>query len=390
MKTQVAFDLSGLAWQYSTGVQNLYWAFVDAAANQTEPRQNFDLIFYDRSGIFNKKVHEKIGESYISSAPNWWPNRLRRPMQILIATTNLVNPKIKNCINHVWNWSIFNPIGCSGSITIPDLIPIEYPQWFDKRFIRLTEKSLRFAEDNANYIFTISQDVKDRVVKMSGISANRIEVIYPGIDASYFRPVNVESATLTLRKYGLNAGGYLLSSGFLDPRKNLVRQLKAFEIALSRGLKGIKYAITGLRTSLSDDVIKIIESPAIRSNVVFLGYVPKSQLIELTSHAAAVMYCSIAEGFGLPIIEAMAVGGPVITSKTTSMQELGASRATLVDPYDIDSIAIAIQELVSQGDAEKIACSKSNKSFASKFTIENWLGGHLDAYMGNPSNGRWL
>jgi glycosyltransferase involved in cell wall biosynthesis len=390
MKTQVAFDLSGLAWQYSTGVQNLYWAFVDAYANQPKFHQDFDLIFYDRSGIFNKKIHEKIGESYISSAPNWWPNRLRRPMQFLNATTNLFNPKIKNRINHVWNWGIFNPIECSGSITIPDVIPLEYPQWFDKRFIRLTEKSLKFAEDNANYIFTISHDVKDRVVKMSGISENRIEVIYPGIDTSYFKQVNVESVTLTLRKYGLNAGGYLLSSGFLDPRKNLVRQLKAFEIALSRGLKGVKYAITGLRTSLSDEVVKIIESPAIRSNVVFLGYVPKSQLIELTSQAAAVMYCSIAEGFGLPIIEAMAVGAPVITSKNTSMQELGTSRAILVDPYDVDSIAFAIQDLVSQGYDDKIACIMNNKSFASKFTIENWLGGHLDAYMGKPSNGRWL
>jgi len=390
MKTKVAFDLSGLAWQYRTGVQNLYWAFVDAWAQQAMFHEGFDVLFYDRSGSFNRRVADVVGSEYASCAPTWWSDRLRRPLQAVIRTTDLLAPKLGKRVNHVWNWNIYNPSDCYGSITIPDVLPLEFPQWFDKRFLRLTERSLRFAADHADYVFVISHDVKKRVAQLTGMSVDRIRVVYPGIDASYFSTVNVDTTATLLRKHGLESGRYLLSSGFLDPRKNLVRQLEAFSIALSRGAKGMKYALTGVRTSLSEDVIKIIESPGLRSSVVFLGYVPKDDLIALTSQSAALMYCSLAEGFGLPIVEAMAVGAPVITSANTSMQELATSRACLVDPYNIEEMALAILDTVNLSVKQRLTQVNANRLFASRFTIENWLGGHLDAFAGHVSKDRWL
>jgi glycosyltransferase involved in cell wall biosynthesis len=390
MKTQVAFDVSGLAWQYRTGVQNLYWAFVDAWAQQPKFHEDFDVLFYDRSGSFNGRVADVVGSAYASCAPTWWPDRLRRPLQAVIRTTDLHAPKLGKRVNHVWNWNIYNPSGCYGSITIPDVLPLEFPQWFDDRFLRLTEKSLRFAADHADYVFVISHDVKKRVAQLTGMSADRIRVVYPGIDAAYFSTMNFDTTATVLRKHGLESGRYLLSSGFLDPRKNLVRQLEAFSIALSRGAKGIKYALTGVRTSLSEDVIKIIDSPGMRSNVVFLGYVPKDELIALTSQSAALMYCSLAEGFGLPIVEAMAVGAPVITSANTSMQELATSRACLVDPCNIEEMALAILETVNLSVEQRLTQVNANRLFASSFTVENWLGGHLDAFAGHISVDRWL
>lgn len=234
MKTQVAFDVSGLAWQYRTGGQNLYWAFADAWAQQPGFHDDFDVLFYDRSGRFNRRISDVVGAAYASCAPSWWPDRLRRPLQALVRTTDLITPDLGARVNHVWNWSIYHPGHSDSSITIPDVLPLEHPQWFDIRFQRLTERSLRFASDKATHVFAISHDVKHRVAKVTGMSEERIRVVYPGIDAAYFAPVNADVASKMLRNRGLEAGKYLLSAGFLDPRKNLVRQLEAFRLARAR------------------------------------------------------------------------------------------------------------------------------------------------------------
>lgn len=389
MKTRVAIDVSGLAWRYRTGVQNLYWAYVDAWVRQTAWHEDFELSFYDRSGSYNQRIADAVGTAYLASAPNWWPTRLRRPLQALVRATGAFNPDIRGSVNQVWNWNIHNPSACTGSITVPDVLPLEYPEWFDARFRSLTEQSLRFAAERARFVFAISHDVKQRICERTGLPTERVRVVYPGIDAAYFEPCPAEAAAPLLQKYGLEAGRYLLSSGFLDPRKNLARQLLAFEQAVAGGATDLKYALTGMRTSLSDDVIQIIESPKMRSNVVFLGYVAQQDLITLTRHSAALMYCSLAEGFGLPIIEAMAVGAPVITSATTSMRELAESRALLVDPTDVDDIARAIEETLGRNLAQRNTQIEANKAFAARFTIENWLGGHLDAFAGKPDRNPW-
>ena len=390
MKIKVAFDLSGLAWHYRTGVQNLYWAFVDAWTKQPQLKEKFDVLFYDRSGSYNHDIAFALGQEYKACAPSWWPTWMRRPLQAVIRTTNVLAPEIDQRINHVWNWNIHHPSRSHGSITIPDVLPLEFPQWFDSRFQRLTEQSLHFAANHAEYVFVISHDVQQRVAKLTGLSTDRIHVVYPGIDAAYFSIKQYVPDASVLKKHSLEAGRYLISSGFLDPRKNLVRQLQAFSIAIARGAKGIKYALTGLPNAHSDQVLKLIESDELRSNVVFLGYVSKDDLIILTRNSLCMMYCSLAEGFGLPIVEAMAVGAHVVTSSNTSMFELASRRASIVDPYNVEAIAQAIEEVIYMSSEEKHIRVENNRLFASRFTAENWLGGHLDRFSGSLINNRWV
>jgi len=380
MTTRIAFDLSGLAWRYRTGVQNLYWAFVDAWARQSELRDAPDVLFYDRSGIFNRHVAAAAPGSYAPSAPAWWPDRLRRPLQAAIRLTGALNPNLQGRINHVWNWNIFHPTGCRGSITIPDVLPLEFPQWFDAKFRRLTHQSLRFAAERAEFVFAISNHVKQRILETTTVAPERVRVVYPGIDSHYFVGIDSGLVEPTLRRHGLTRGRYLLSSGFLDPRKNLARQLQAFLIHVQRNRSDLRYALTGLKTALSGELLQLIESPELRDRVVFLGYVPQDELKTLMSQSAALMYCSIAEGFGLPIIEAMAVGAPVITSATSSMQEVASSRARLVNPLEPEDIAAAIDETLACSIEDRDERIKLNQAYAREFTIDNWLAGHLHAF----------
>lgn len=382
MKTQIAFDVSGLAWKYRSGVQNLYWAYIDAFAKRPEYLDSCDITFYDRSGIFNHKIASVIPGNYQSCAPRGWPEKLRRPMQAMVKMGLVPGPNLKNHINQVWNWDIFNPSDVAGSITIPDILPMEYPQWFSSRFKKQTEKAIEFAVDKAKYINCISNDVRIRLASYSGIDLNRIKVIYPGIDQAYFSPVNPKLQAHVLSRFNLTKGNYLLSSGFLDPRKNLRKQLEAFGLYAQKSKTPLQYVLTGLKTNLSKDILELIESPALCDRVIFLGYVSAEDLRILTSAAACVMYCSIAEGFGLPIIEAMALGVPVVTSSTSSMKELAMGRAVLANPESVDSISQAIAATIEAPEKSGHSQIIANKEFAKTFTIDRWLESHIKHMLG--------
>jgi glycosyltransferase involved in cell wall biosynthesis len=380
MKTKVAIDVSGLAWRYRTGVQNLYWAYANAWAENPAFHNDFEVLFYDRSGIYNHKLKSIVGSAYQSLAPTWWPDQLRRPLQVLIKSGAWRPPQLSGAINHVWNWNIYDTGKDRCSITVPDILPLEYPQWFDERFLRLTKESLNFAKTRAHYVFAISEYVKQRLMDTTGMSADRIRVVYPGIDPQYFEQPDELSAQGVLRRHGLQEGRFLISSGFLDPRKNLARQIQAFALATRHENSDVKYALTGLKTSLSQDVLTLIDTPEIRTKVVLLGYVLQPDLRALMGKSAALMYCSIAEGFGLPIIEAMATGAPVITSSTTSMQELANGRAITVDPLNVEEMANAITSVLGSRRDEYISRAIDNRKYAATFTIGNWLEGHLKVY----------
>ena len=196
----------------------------------------------------------------------------------------------------------------------------------------------------------------------------------------YFAPADAPAAQALLQRHGLQAGRYLLSSGFLDPRKNLARQLQAFALATRHGDTDVKYALTGLENAQSGEVLQLMRDPALRARVVFLGYVPQTDLPALMAGSAALMYCSIAEGFGLPIIEAMASGALVITSQTSSMRELAQDRALTVDPLQVDDIAAKIGLVLGAQRRQWLARIPANRSYAADFSVRNWLTGDLQAY----------
>ncbi len=380
MKTRVAIDVSGLAWRYRTGVQNLFWAYVNAWAENLELHNDFDVLFYDRSGLYHREIHSIVGPDYQSAAPSWWPDWLRRPLQVLIKTGAWRGPQLSGSINHVWNWDIYDTGKERFSITVPDILPLGYPQWFSKRSVRLTREFLDFTKNRAQYIFAISEYVKLQIIDATGLNANRIRVVYPGIDPMYFKQSDPMTAQNVVSRYGLQKGKYLISSGFLAPRKNLVRQIQAFALATRHENSDVKYALTGLKTSLSRDVLALIEKPEINSKVIVLGYVPQPDLVVLMGNSAALMYCSIAEGFGLPIIEAMATGAPVITSATTSMLELAHGRAITVDPLNVEEMANAVTNVFNSSRVECLARVPANRKYATEFNINNWLKGHFKAY----------
>jgi glycosyltransferase involved in cell wall biosynthesis len=171
-----------------------------------------------------------------------------------------------------------------------------------------------------------------------------VVVILNGVDAR-FSPRTTTEIDAARSALGIGSTSYLLCVGSLEPRKNLGRLLTAWGKAQTAAPEELILVVAG--GSANARVFENVEFGAVPSRVHFTGYVPDEFLPSLYSGALAVVYPSLYEGFGLPPLEAMACGAPVVTSMNTSLPEVVGDAAVLVDPYDVDAIAEGILQVVS-------------------------------------------
>lgn len=218
----------------------------------------------------------------------------------------------------------------------------------------------------ATRIIAVSHATKKDLVEKIGLNPDKIDVVHEGIDIESFASVKRKAESGKLKKYHLINHNYFLFVGTIQPRKNLERVIQAYwnlkcQITNAKlqmknkesDLLGIgsignlklkipQLVLVGARGWLSEDIYKLPKRLGIEEYVVFLGRVPDEDLPSLYNGALAFVYPSLFEGFGLPILEAMASGCPVITSSVSSMPEVAGKAALLVDPYSVDQIAKAM------------------------------------------------
>jgi len=203
---------------------------------------------------------------------------------------------------------------------------------------------LRLAARHALAFVVISESTKSDAVHHLGIAPDRIHVIYPGL-AEQFRPVDrYEAQHWCAEHYNLTKPFVLYSGGYAV-RKNTARMLAAFARARHHIDSEIQLVLTG--EAQKDPVVRSYLSAEGKGHLVVLGKIPEEELPFLYSAAQAVLYVSLYEGFGLPIVEAQACGTPVITSNVSSMPEIAGDAALMVNPLDEGAIATAIVRILS-------------------------------------------
>ena len=219
---------------------------------------------------------------------------------------------------------------------------------YDVRFLRLPETYPRLRHAflraavpwslrRASQIITISEFTKRELVELLGIAPERITVTLLA-QRSEFRPVT-EAAELDAvrRKYRL-PGRFILSASALEPRKNLARTVEAFARARAKGLSQ-ELVLAGARYFGTDDIARAISRHGLEAVVHFPGYVDDADMPAVYTMADVFIYPSLYEGFGIPLLEAMACGTPVIAANASSLPEVAGPAACLVDPLDVESIA---------------------------------------------------
>jgi len=218
----------------------------------------------------------------------------------------------------------------------------------------------------ATHIIAVSQATKNDLIELYNTPQEKISVIYEGVDEK-FKPTDDKTK---IEKYGVGAKPYILSVSTIQPRKNFKRLIQAF----AQLPKDFELIIAGGKGWLYDDIFA--EAEKFKGRVRFLGFVPDDDLPALYSHAAMFAYPSLYEGFGLPLLEAMACGTPTLTSNVSCLPEVAAEAAVTASPYDVDSIAEGLRHTL----ANRSELIKKGFARASQFKWESAARQLIDLY----------
>jgi glycosyltransferase involved in cell wall biosynthesis len=316
-------SLEGYGWY----VQEVFKRLV----NQ-HPEHEFIFVFdrpYDASFVFAKNVTPVVvtpAARHIFSFKYWYD--IKAPMAL------------KKFQPAVW----VQPYGfCSLTTKTPQLMVVHdlaflhfpafiswHQRWYYQRF---TPKFLQ----KAAQIVTVSEFSKQDILLHYPVQANKLSVVH-GAAREGFDPLDWGSRDATKASYA-DGREYFLFVGGVHPRKNLMNLLKAFSLFKKWQHSNMKLLIVGRLAWQYSDIIEKLKSYKYREDVVMLNYVSDHALMQLTASAYALVYPSFFEGFGLPILEAMQSGVPVITSNTSSMPEIAGDAALFASPDDPDAIA---------------------------------------------------
>jgi len=238
-------------------------------------------------------------------------------------------------------------------VTVHDLGYLHYPEAhrrFDRWYLDWTTRRHTRV---AHHLIADSEATKNDLVNFYGAKPDQISVVYLGRDETLARVNDSQMIAATKVKYGI-ADDYLLYLGTLQPRKNLVRLVDAFHMAIaSRSSEALKLVIAGQQGWLYADIFAKVQRLGLADRVIFPGYVAAADKAALLSGALAYVFPSLYEGFGLPVLEAMACGAPVLTSQVSSLPEVAGQAALLVDPHDTTQIANGLRQLVDNSDLRK-------------------------------------
>ncbi|UVE17954.1 glycosyltransferase family 4 protein [Pseudomonas sp. LS44] len=230
-------------------------------------------------------------------------------------------------------------------MTLHDLTHVHYPQTQPRDRLAEIDRRVGPAVERARFILADSQFVANEIRQHYGVAAERIKVAPLGY-AERFRPREAHALRACLAQFGLQPGGYLLCVGTLEPRKNLAQALRAHALlpeALRRRFPLLIAGMPGWRdANLAPELQKALASGAVR----LLGYQPDEALAELLAGARMLLFPSLYEGFGLPVLEAMASGVPVLLTARTSLQEVAGPAGVYLEPGDDQGWCAAIQRLL--------------------------------------------
>jgi len=251
-------------------------------------------------------------------------------------------------------------------VTIHDLIYLRFPEFYPTIDRKIYDNKFRHGCKTADRIHAISEQTKRDVVELFGIPEEKISVIYQSINPIFFEEVSQERKQEMRKKYQLPKK-FILSVGTIEPRKNLLGLLEGMTLSKTY----LPVVVVGKSTDYQHKVQKFIEADLNRLQVYFLSRIQDDELAVLYQMAEVMVYPSLYEGFGLPVAEAQASGCPVITSKTSSLPEVGGDAAKYVNPEKPEEIGKVLKSLLANHGTRETLIAKG-KINAQRFAPENF------------------
>ena len=262
-------------------------------------------------------------------------------------------------------------------VTIFDLSFLHFPEMFERGDLYKLKNWTKYSAQTSDHIITISNFSKLDIVKQYFVSKNKITVSYPGFNSEVYKVIkDIKKISAAQKKYKTGQN-YIIYIGTIQPRKNLVRLIEAFaklaEEKFGELRDQLKLVIVGKTTGpgksgwMYEDILQRPKQLQIEDKVIFTGFVPTEDLVFLLNGSRAFVLPSLWEGFGIPVVDAMACGVPVVVSNISSLPEVVGDAGLLFDPYSKDQIEQAIRMILTDKKlANKLInlCLERSKKFS--------------------------
>jgi len=291
-------------------------------------------------GLLDPDVLSRLDWRALKRIPG--PHQLTFPSEYVLMATAVQGARVD--LFHAMDHNMTPFLRCRSVVTVHDLIPLVLRGPYLGPFSWTWLQAHRLAARRASAVVAVSENTAQDVRRFWGIPPERVKVIREGVE-DFYRPVEdrgrLESV---LAKYGIKEP-YLLYTGGFDPRKNIPNLLRSFRIFSARQPRGYRLVLCGETTAFERDLLRGIREEGLQESVVITGFVEREELPVLYSGAACSLYLSLYEGFGLPVLEAMACGCPVVASRAASLPEVLGDAGILVSPHDPEEAAAAVERI---------------------------------------------
>lgn len=303
-------------------------------------RTNEYIIIKNRFSPLNNLRNENI--QYISFR---FKSRIKR-----VLLENILLPRIVTMrgvdLFHSPFFTIPFSISVPAVVTIHDMVFYKFPETIDRLRRIYLRLAVHYSILKSRRIIAISRSTKKDILYNFSIPDEKIDVVHLAA-APAFKPVTDKNLLwLTCKKYEIEQP-FILCVGTLEPRKNLVRLIQAYSLLKKDRRIMHKLAIVGKKGWYYKQIFSEVRRLSLHEDVIFTGYVPDEDLVHLYNGAELFMFPSLYEGFGLPALEAMACGCPVITSNVSSLPEVAGDAAILINPYNVKALTEAMFEVLT-------------------------------------------
>ncbi|MDQ6670770.1 MAG: glycosyltransferase family 4 protein [Chloroflexota bacterium] len=258
-----------------------------------------------------------------------------------------------------------------GILTVHDLAFLMRPDCADERLRAYLEGVVPRSVQRADFIVADSENTRNDLVVLLGVQPASIAVVPGGVEARFLPVTDVEALSRARSRLGVGDAPFVLAIGVIEPRKNLNRLMDAFALLKQRGgvPAELKLVLAGGRGWLVDGIFEHHAASPVGDDILLPGFVPDEMLPAIYSAAEVLAFPSLYEGFGLPILEAMACGTPVVASHASCLPEVADGAALMIDPADVDGLSAAL-ELAVLDTALRTRLIEQGRQRAAKYTWE--------------------
>ena len=321
---------------------------------ERHPNDEFEYTFFSLNG---RKAKKKIMKQYesknakITGFPLLSAGLYKLIQGVFPLPYSILFGK-KNDVTHFFNFLI--PPGAKGKkvVTVHDFGFIRYPETVTRRTRIMLKSRLKRSIKRSDKIIVISEFTAKEFTELYGVPKEKMSVIYCGVDTEKFHKIECEDECAEILKAkGLKDKGYFLYLGTIEPRKNIYALVGAYAKMVKRleseGKEAYPLVLAGKLGWYYDKILERIKAEGIEDRIILPGYLSEYEKVCLYSRARAFVFPSLYEGFGIPILEAMACGAPVLTANAASLPEVAGDAALLCDPKSEDDIAECMYALAT-------------------------------------------